>query len=96
MIVFFCIHSCEVQDHEALGFANIINHLVTAFEIPVLVMVPADMLTSFVNSITTLTCLFGRKAALEEAVSVFDVAYLIIFVEELCVRLMSTCVVCRC
>ncbi|XP_030851230.1 exportin-4-like [Strongylocentrotus purpuratus] len=63
------LNGSEVQDHEALGFASILNHLVTKFPIDLIASQPAGLLNSFVDSLKSFTCLCGRQAALEEAVS---------------------------
>ncbi|XP_071481879.1 exportin-4-like [Diadema antillarum] len=71
-----CLNSSEVQDHEALGFANIINHLITKFPIELLAGLPSALLSSFVTTLTTFTCLCGRQAALEEALHQDDQQYM--------------------
>lgn len=64
-----CISRIEIEDSEAVGISNIISNLITMFPRSILTALPNDLFTSFINSLTLLTCSFGRSAALEEVVS---------------------------
>ncbi|XP_002740804.1 exportin-4-like [Saccoglossus kowalevskii] len=70
------INSVEVADHEALGISNIINRLVTVFPIGVMVRLPLELLDPFIHTLAELTCQFGRKAALEEAIHKDDMIHM--------------------
>lgn len=65
----------EIEDSEAVGISNIISNLITMFPRSVLTALPTDLFTSFINSLTLLTCSFGRSAALEEVVSDTGIAF---------------------
>ena len=64
---FSSMYSSEIQDHEALGFATIINHLITKFPLDLIADLPARLLSSFVETVTSFTCMCGRQAALERS-----------------------------
>ncbi|XP_022081901.1 exportin-4-like isoform X2 [Acanthaster planci] len=70
------LNSTALQDHEAISIATIFNSLVTRFPPSALLAIPSDLLTSFVTCVSSLTCLFGRKAALEEAMHKDDQQYM--------------------
>ncbi|XP_038078024.1 exportin-4-like isoform X2 [Patiria miniata] len=70
------LNSSVLQDHEAIGIAAIFNGLVTRFPPSALLAIPADLLTSFISCLSSLTCVFGRKSALEEAMHKDDQQYM--------------------
>jgi hypothetical protein len=64
----FC--SVDILDREALGISNVVRKAVLFFPPPLLVCMPADLLQSFLEQLTQLTCRFAEGAAQEESVSV--------------------------
>lgn len=64
----FC--SVDILDREALGISNIVRKSVLFFPPPLLVCMPAELLQSFLEQLTQLTCRFAEGAAQEESVSV--------------------------
>jgi hypothetical protein len=64
----FC--SVDILDREALGISNVVRKAVLFFPPPLLVCMPADLLQSFLEQLTQLTCKFAEGAAQEESVSV--------------------------
>jgi len=64
----FC--SVDILDREALGISNIVRKAILFFPPPLLVCMPADLLQSFLEQLTQLTCRFAEGAAQEESVSV--------------------------
>ncbi|XP_070568372.1 exportin-4-like isoform X2 [Ptychodera flava] len=70
------INSVEVADHEALGISNIVNRLITVYPIAIIVSLPRELLDPFIDTLSKLTCQFGRKAALEEAMHKDDMIHM--------------------
>ncbi|XP_026232169.1 exportin-4 [Anabas testudineus] len=70
------INGIEIEDSEAVGISNIISNLITMFPRSILTALPNDLFTSFINSLTLLTCSFGRSAALEEVLDKDDMVYM--------------------
>lgn len=64
----FC--SVDILDREALGISNVVRKAVLFFPPPLLVCMPAELLQSFLEQLTQLTCRFAEGAAQEESVSV--------------------------
>lgn len=64
----FC--SVDILDREALGISNIVRKAILFFPPPLLVCMPAELLQSFLEQLTQLTCRFAEGAAQEESVSV--------------------------
>lgn len=61
------VASITISDEEAIGIANIVTKLYTFFEtnFPSL---PGNMMTSFIDLLSQLTCMFLESAAKEESV----------------------------
>ena len=64
--------SVDLTDSETLGIASIFKHLVMMFPSVCLASLPAPLYISFIERLQTLTCAFGRQAALEEEVNTLD------------------------
>jgi len=64
----FC--SVDILDREALGISNVVRKAILFFPPPLLVCMPAELLQSFLEQLTQLTCRFAEGAAQEESVSV--------------------------
>jgi hypothetical protein len=64
----FC--SVDILDREALGISNVVRKAILFFPPPLLVCMPAELLQSFLEQLTQLTCRFSEGAAQEESVSV--------------------------
>jgi hypothetical protein len=64
--------SVDILDREALGISNIVRKLIVFFPPPLLVGMRADMLQSFLEQLTQLTCRFSEGAAQEESVGVLN------------------------
>ncbi|CAG5865314.1 unnamed protein product [Menidia menidia] len=66
----------EIEDSEAVGISNIISNLITMFPRSILMALPSELFTSFINCLTLLSCSFGRSAALEEVLDKDDMVYM--------------------
>lgn len=64
----FC--SVDILDREALGISNVVRKAILFFPPPLLVCMPAELLQSFLEQLTQLTCRFAEGAAQEESVSI--------------------------
>jgi hypothetical protein len=64
--------SVDILDRQALGISNIIRKLIQFFPPPLLVNMPTDLLQSFFEQLTQLTCRFSEGAAQEELVGTFE------------------------
>lgn len=69
------ISSIDIIDQEASGITNIIKRIITIFKSS-LSSLPQDMLDSFREQITRLTCLFIEGAAQEESMCADDCLYM--------------------
>lgn len=63
------VTSIDMNDQEASGIANIIRKITTFFESS-LKNLPEELLKSFMEQMTRLTCLFIEGAAQEDAVNI--------------------------
>ncbi|XP_061176526.1 exportin-4-like [Saccostrea echinata] len=69
--------SCiDLQDYENLGVASTFKNLILMFPISLLEALPRELLTSFINHMTRLTCDVGKNAAMEEALHKDDTIYM--------------------
>jgi hypothetical protein len=69
----FCVScSVDIMDREALGISNVVRKLILFFPPPLLVGMPVDILQSFLEQLTQLTCRFSEGAAQEESVSTLN------------------------
>jgi hypothetical protein len=64
--------SVDIMDREALGISNVVRKLILFFPPPLLVGMPMDILQSFLEQLTQLTCRFSEGAAQEESVSILN------------------------
>ena len=62
------LSNIEIIDQEALGIASIMRKIITFFK-ATLTSLPENLLRSFMEQMTRLTCLFAEGAAQEESVS---------------------------
>ncbi|XP_015609401.1 exportin-4 isoform X2 [Cephus cinctus] len=69
------VSNIEIIDQEAIGIANMIRKLTTFFGVT-FTSLPEDLLRSFMEQMTRLTCLFTEGAAQEECMSVDDCLYM--------------------
>ena len=63
------LSSIQLQDYEALGLAGVVGSLILFSPFSAFKALPPELLQSFVQNLTQLTCNFGQAAAREEAVS---------------------------
>ncbi|XP_063971922.1 exportin-4-like isoform X2 [Diachasmimorpha longicaudata] len=69
------VSNIEIIDQEALGIATIIRKIITFFR-PALNSVPEDILRSFMEQVSRLTCIFAEGAAQEESMCAQDCLYM--------------------
>lgn len=62
------ISRVDVYDYECLGIANVFKNLVMMFPSVCITSLPTEVYNKFIANLKTLTCAFGRAAALEEEV----------------------------
>ena len=62
--------SVKVERQECLDIASIVNNVMIFFPVCIFTSLPPEMLLSFIDQLTKMTCHFCQEAALEEAVSV--------------------------
>ncbi|XP_069695986.1 exportin-4-like isoform X2 [Periplaneta americana] len=70
------VTSVDILDREALGISNVVRKLILFFPPPLLVGMPADLLQSFLEQLTQLTCRFAEGAAQEESLCAEDRLYM--------------------
>lgn len=70
------IDSIELQDRECLGLSNIIRKLVIFFPPCILTQLPENIINSFMEHVTKLTCRFAEGAAHEESLLADDRIYM--------------------
>lgn len=68
--------SVEVLDREALGISNMVRKLWLCTSSSWLTDISQDLLGSFLQQVTRLTCQFGEGAAHEESMNVEDTLYM--------------------
>ncbi|XP_021933085.1 exportin-4-like, partial [Zootermopsis nevadensis] len=70
------VTSVDILDRQALGISNIIRKLILFFPPPLLITMPSDLLQSFFEQLTQLTCRFSEGAAQEELLCAEDCLYM--------------------
>ncbi|XP_052239002.1 exportin-4-like isoform X2 [Dreissena polymorpha] len=68
--------SVDLQDYECLGIASVFKNIVMMFPSLCLSSLPAPLFTRFMEQLKTLTCAFGREAALEEELHKEDMLHM--------------------
>lgn len=69
--------SVDILDRQALGISNIIRKLILFFPPPLLITMPSDLLQSFFEQLTQLTCRFSEGAAQEELVGTLNIFFVV-------------------
>ncbi|XP_046738110.1 exportin-4-like isoform X2 [Diprion similis] len=69
------VSNIDVIDQEAIGISNMVRKLITFFR-ATLTSLPEDILRSFMEQMTRLTCLFAEGAAQEESMCADDCLYM--------------------
>ncbi|XP_015117470.1 exportin-4 [Diachasma alloeum] len=69
------VSNIEIIDQEALGIANMIRKIITFFR-PALTSIPEEILRSFMEQVSRLTCIFAEGAAQEESMCAQDCLYM--------------------
>nr|XP_046471552.1 exportin-4-like isoform X1 [Neodiprion pinetum] len=69
------VSNIDVIDQEAIGISNMVRKVITFFR-ATLTSLPEDILRSFMEQMTRLTCLFAEGAAQEESMCADDCLYM--------------------
>ncbi|XP_011307073.1 exportin-4-like [Fopius arisanus] len=69
------VSNIEIIDQEAFGIANMVRKLITFFR-PALNSIPEEILRSFMEQVSRLTCIFAEGAAQEESICAQDCLYM--------------------
>ncbi|XP_071955681.1 exportin-4-like [Antedon mediterranea] len=65
----------DIHSYEAVGLGSIASRLISVYPISLMVCLPPELLSSFIQSLSTLTMYFGRQAAMEEVMHKDDMLH---------------------